>query len=154
MELTDNEFIISGREILYIVVIISLAIVTISFFRMSMRIYRKRDIDNRVDDYLGSKIPSDMYKPDDYPGSTRYSDSSNGSDAYIENESDVERRDKVIFEELISGVIFRYDEKTRILSMRNRRDLPNTDVHIEMTLSNGIEDLRDFVDRLEEYVSE
>jgi len=152
MELTDNGFVISGHEILYIVIIIYLAFFTIKLIRMIVRIYRNRDIDNRVDDYLGSKIPSDMYKSDDYPMSARHSDI---SDAYINNELDVERRDKVIFEEMISGVIFRYDEKTRILSISKRKGLSNTDDEpIEMKLDNGIEDFRKLVDRLEEYVNE
>jgi hypothetical protein len=154
MQFTDNGFVISGHEILYIVAVISLAIFVINLFRMTVRI-RNRDVDNRVDDYLGSKIPSDAYKSGDYPISTRYSDSSNGSDAYINNELDVERRDKVIFEEMISGVIFRYDEKTRILSIRKRKGFSNTDEEpIEMELDNGIEDFRELVDRLEEYVNE
>lgn len=151
MELTDSGFIISGNEILYIVIVISLAFFTMNLYRVSMRIYRRRDIDNRVDDYLGSRIPYDAYKHRDYPISTRHID----IDAYIDRELDIERRDKVIFEELISDVIFRYDENTRILSMRDRRDLSNTDVKpIEMKLDNGIVDLREFVDRLEEYVDE
>jgi len=152
MELTDSGFVISGHEILYIVITIYLAFFMVKLFRMSVRIYRNRYMDNRVDDYLGSKIPSDMYKSDDYPMSARYSDI---PDAYINNELDVERRDKVIFEEMISGVIFRYDEKTRILSISKRKGLSNTDDEpIEMKLDNGIEDFRKLIDRLEEYVDE
>jgi len=154
MELTDNGFVISGYEILNIVLLLYLLLFMTKLFKMASKILDRHNED-KVDDYLGSKMPSDAFKPDDYPGHTSYSDSSYGSDVHIDNDLDVERRDKVIFEEMISGVIFRYDENTRVLSIGNRRDLSNTDVKpIEMRLDNGIEDFREFVDRLEQYVDE
>ncbi len=142
MQLTDDGFVISGVEILYIVLAIYLLIFMTKLF-------------DKVDDYLRAKLPSDAFKPDDYPGSTNYSGGSYGSDTYIDNDLDEERRDKVIFEEIISGVIFRYDEESRVLSIAHRKGLTNTDEKpIEMVLENGIEDFREFVDRLEQYVDE
>lgn len=154
MQLTDNGFVISGYEILYIILSIYLLIFMIKLFKMTLKI-RGRYNEDKVDNYLGSKMPSDAFKSNDHHGSTSYSDGSHGSDTYIDNDLDVERRDKVIFEEIISGVKFRYDEESRILSITKMRGLTNTDVKpIEMVLENGIEDFREFVDRLEQYVDE
>ncbi len=85
-------------------------------------------------------------KSDDYPGSIKLEDE--------ENLLYTERREKVIFEETISNAVFRYDEKTRILTIENRNKLTDANVPpISMQL-DSIVDLREFVDRLEEYVDE
>ncbi len=54
---------------------------------------------------------------------------------------------KMEFTEKISGVPFTYDEKTRMLTI-------GKDTKVTVKLENGIEDFRDYVDRLEEYVQE
>ncbi len=93
-----------------------------------------------------SNINKRTNKSDDYPGSIKLEDE--------ENLLYTERREKVIFEETISNVVFRYDEKTRILTIENRNKLTDANVPpISMQL-DSIVDLREFVDRLEEYVDE
>lgn len=88
---------------------------------------------------------ADVYNGhDDYPGSEK------SPDIYEEDDLDTERREKVIFEETISGVIFRYDEKTRVLEIgEGQTSIPP----IKMKL-NRFSDFREFVDRLEEYINE
>lgn len=62
------------------------------------------------------------------------------------------RRNNMIFEEKISGVTFRYDEEERILQIIDSRGNMSRDpINIEL---DGIGELIDFVDRLEEYVDE
>lgn len=109
-----------------------------------------------------SNAISKASKSEDYPGSTKFGDArqenkldtrfSDISDVYKENDIDTERQDKVIFEEIISNVTFRYDEKTKILTIGEKYDTSN-EQPIKVKL-NSLADLGEFVDRLEEYVDE
>jgi hypothetical protein len=129
MYFTDDGFVISAREITAILAIIVIVPILLKI------LYRK------ICNMIGNKYS------EDYPGSTKF------ADIYQESDLDTERQKKVIFEEIISNVIFRYDEKTKMLTIGERSDISNTQP-IKVKLSNGIEGLREFVDRLEEYVNE
>ena len=67
------------------------------------------------------------------------------ADRYLENELDTERQEKVIFEEIISNVVFGYDEKTKFLTIGERFDTKSEVQPIKIKL-DGIDDLREFVD--------
>lgn len=149
MYFTDGGFVISAREIIVILAITIIVPIVITI------LYRK--IINKYsgsEDYPGSINPENMHV-----GNKSYINRfSDIADVYRENnfeksDLDTERQKKVIFEEIISNVIFRYDEKTKMLTIGERSDLSNIQP-IKVKLNSGIEDLRDFVDRLEEYVNE
>ena len=144
MYLDENGFIISGNEIISIIFLLSMIYMIFQLFIRNIG-----DI---------GKIFDIFTEHDDYPGSTKFSknkkdEKGNRSieDVYLES-SDLEREEKMIFEENISGVPFRYDEKTRVLTIGERynRDGPNP---IEVNL-DSFDDFREFVDRLEEYIDE
>lgn len=149
MYFTDNGFVISGQEIIIIAVTILAIFVLLNL--VSMRI---------------NNIARKINMSDDYPGSTKFQDKGNKSDTkplsdiadtyiadvHLENEFDTKRREKVIFEENISNVSFRYDEKTKILAIREGYD--SSDAPTIKVKLDSLDDLRTFVDRLEEYVNE
>jgi hypothetical protein len=153
MYFTDEGFVISAREITAILVIIVMVsiLLKILYGKICNTIVSKYS-----EDYPGSTKFADMHE-ENRSGISTFSDI---SDVYRENRSDIkesdldiERQEKVIFEEIISNVIFRYDEKTKMLTIGERSDISNAQP-IKMKLNSGIEDLREFVDRLEEYVNE
>ncbi len=134
MYFTNDGFVISGYEIFLIIFGIA-AIITV--FRLFDRISR----------YI-SKLTC---KSDDYPGSKKFVDF---ADVYREsrlNDLGAERRERVIFEEIISNVRFRYDEKTKMLTIGESYELSTEPIKVKL---NSLDDLREFVDRLEEYVNE
>jgi len=145
MYLDENGFIISGNEIIEIIFLLSIIYMIFQLF------YR-----NIAD--IGKIFDRITEHDDDYPGSTKFSKIKKDEkrirsieDIYLKS-SDSEREEKMIFEENISGVPFRYDEKTRVLTIGERynRDGPNP---IEVNL-DSFDDFREFVDRLEEYINE
>lgn len=131
MYFTDNGFVISGRDILIIAVAISTGLLVLQVIGKKIR-----------------NITSRENKFEDYPGSTKISDI---SDVYRENNLDIERRKDVIFEEKISGIPFRYDEKTRVLTIGERFDSNTHPIEVKL---NSFDDLKEFVERLEDYVNE
>lgn len=146
MYFTNDGFVISGYEIFLLIFGIS-AIAII--FRLFGHISR----------YIMSKWTN---KYDDYPGSKKFSDFEDAyqesrlnakifSDVHREDDLDIERRERVIFEEMISNVNFRYDEKTKILTIGERYESSTEPIKVKL---NSLDDLREFVDRLEEYVNE
>jgi len=140
MYFTDHSFSISGREILVLLVIISISLFILQIFGRKIRdITRKY---SEPDDYPGSTKLPDVYEENNF-GKDRISDI---ADAHY-----IERREKVIFEENISGVPFRYDEKTRMLTIGKRFDSNTSPIEVKL---NSLDDLREFVDRLEDYVNE
>lgn len=139
MYLDESGFIISGWEIIEIIFIISIGYTILKFFGGKIL-----NITVRFDEH------------DDYPGSTKLSEDRKNEknyrtiieDAYLYSEM----QEKMIFEENISGVPFRYDEKTRVLTIGQRfnNDGPHPiDVNLD-----SFDDFREFVDRLEEYINE
>lgn len=147
MYLTDSGLVISGREAI-LVAIVAISIVLLgAFIRIT---YNKIGKANKYDDYPGSSKFEDIYQ-ENILDTSRFSDI---ADRYLESVLDTERQDKVIFEEIISNVIFRYDEKTKFLTIGERFDTKSEIQPIKIKLNNGIDDLREFVDRLEDYVNE
>lgn len=140
MYLTGDDFSISVTDILIILVVISIGPSMLQMFGRKIRDITRRD--SGPDDYPGSTKLPDVYKENNFD-KDRISDI---ADAYY-----IERREKVIFEENISGVPFRYDEKTKVLTIGEMFD-PNTPP-ISAKL-NSLDDLRKFVDRLEKYIDE
>lgn len=147
MYFTNDGFVISGIEIFWIIIAIPTIVAMLQLF-------------GRVSRYIAARWTS---KSEDYPGSIKFQDIheeyksdvnrfSDVADAYDENDLDKKRRERVIFEEIISNAIFRYDEKTKMLTIGDRSASSDAQP-IKMKLS-GIDDLRDFVDRLEDYVNE
>lgn len=126
MYFTDDGLVISAREITEIIV----AIVIVAM--MSNMVYRK----------ISSIATNRSSKSEDYPYHSRFED----------RHMEIERQEKVIFEEVISNVTFRYDEHTKMLTIGERSDVSDAQ-QIKVKLSS-LDDLREFVDRLEEYVNE
>ena len=124
----------------------------IIIFKLFGRIVRlmTSEWDGRSDDYPGSKKFADfadMYRESNLD-TKKFSDI---SDVDKENSLDSERRERVIFEEIISNIPFRYDEKTKILTIGERYNSSVEPVKVKLS---SLDDLREFVDRLEEYVNE
>jgi hypothetical protein len=140
MYFTDDGFVISGREIFTIIVAITISITVIQMLRWILHSYQQK-----IDDYPDSMESRENYKEG-------VLDKQLGINSDID--LDKERRNKVIFEEKISGVIFRYDEETRVLTIGNRRGLTNTDIPPVEVRLESFNEFREFVDRLEEYVNE
>ncbi len=147
MYFTGNDFVISGHEIFLTIIAIFLVVSAIRLFIMA------------VNNIVVRRAKSS----DDYPGSTKYEDISNREDnprefsdiadiIYERAYLDDERREKVIFEENICGVPFRYDEKTRVLTIGEKCVSKDT-FPVEIKL-NSFNDLKEFVYRLEDYVKE
>jgi hypothetical protein len=142
MYLTNDGLVISGLEI--ILIIFALLIIITIFISFG-----------RINRYITSKW---INKSDDYPGSTNFEDvhknkldtckPSDITDMYNDNGLN-SVQEKVIFEEIISDVSFRYDEKTRVLTIEEMNE--STDP-IEVKL-NSLDELREFVNRLEDYVN-
>lgn len=141
MYFTNDGFVISGYEIFLI--IFGISAVTI-IFRLFDRISR---YNNSSEDYPGSKKFQDF--ADAYQASKLNEEMF--SDTHIEDNLDTERRERVIFEEMISNVPFRYDEKTKILTIGERYDSSAEPIKVKLS---SLDDLREFVDRLEDYVNE
>jgi hypothetical protein len=142
---TNDGFVISGYEI-FLIIFGIIAIVII--FRLFDRISRY--------------ISKWTCKSDDYPGPKKFADSADiyqesrlnenmFSDVYREDDLYTERRERVIFEEIISDVRFRYDEKTKLLTIGESYESSTEPIKVKL---NSLDDLREFVDRLEEYVNE
>jgi hypothetical protein len=146
MYFTNDGFVISGYEIFLIIFGISaITIIFRLFDRISRCITSKWT--NSSEDYPGSKKFQDF--ADAYQASKLNEDMF--SDTRREDNLDTERRERVIFEEMISNVPFRYDEKTKILTIGERYDSSAEPIKVKLS---SLDDLREFVDRLEEYVNE
>lgn len=152
MYFTDGDFVISAREITTILVaIVIVPIVLKILYRKIRNVVVNRN--DKFEDYPGSIKFTDIYE-ENKPNANKFSDI---ADVYIEKDFekdylDTGREEKVIFEENISGVSFGYNEKTRVLTIGEKCESKNV-VPIEVKLSK-FDDLRDFVDRLEDYVNE
>ena len=146
MYFTNDGFVISGYEVFLIIFGIAAIITVFILF-------------GRISSYI---MPNWTNKSDDYPGSKKFADFADAyqesrlnenmfSDVHREDDLDAERRERVIFEEIISNVIFRYDEKTKMLTIGEDYESSTEPIKVKL---NSIVDLREFVDRLEEYVNE
>lgn len=131
MYLTDDTITVSSYDILIAIFVLTVGPIILK--ALSRKVADIADVYNKSDDYPGPAKSPDIFEEDD-----------GGYDL------DTERREKVIFEEKISNVIFRYDEKTRVLTIgEEQTSMPP----IKMKL-NSFSDFREFVDRLEEYIDE
>lgn len=145
MYLTNDGFVVSGREIILIIFAMSVIIaIFISFGRIIRYIISKRN--DKYDDYPGSSKFEDIYQ--DVKLDT---DKSDISDTYDESDLNRKWQEKVIFEETISNVPFRYDERTKVLTIGERFESSTEPINVKL---NSLNDLREFVDRLENYVNE
>ncbi len=147
MNLDENGFTILGNEIIEIIFLLSM------IYMLSQLIFRN------IGD-IGKIFDMFTQNNDDYPGSNKYSkdkkdEKYNGGieDIYLESSNiDSERKEKMIFEENISGVPFRYDERTRVLTIGKGLGVDGP-APIEVNL-DSFDDFRKYVDRLEEYIDE
>ena len=149
MYFTNDNFVISGLDIFWIIFGI---ITIIAILKLLDRI-------------VGRIVSRWTSKSEDYPGSAKSSDLSDMhqennrdtkmfsdiADVYYKSDLEKERRKRVIFEEMISNVPFRYDEKTKMLTIGEGHNSSVEPIKVKLS---GLKDLREFVDRLEDYVDE
>jgi hypothetical protein len=173
MYFTSDGFVISGYELFWIIFgIITIVAILKLLGRIVGRIVSRWN--SKSEDYPGSTKSgnyhsqkkfrdfADFYLESDLDtkrsldsldtsDTLDISDTSDTLDVHGENDLDTERRERVIFEEMISNVPFRYDEKTKILTIGEGHNSSVEPIKVKLS---SLDDLREFVDRLEDYVNE